>query len=182
MARREPHAFARNEIDKLVAWRGRGFAHRSHHALEFLRTCNRRHVREGVADCLGLGPHAAGDDHFAVLAHRLADRGERFRFRAVEKAAGVDDHRIRAGMAARELVALGAQPGQNPLAVDKRLRAAERNEGNAWRGAALGVGDVGHRRRLPRRRSEGKANLSFPADGRSHWESSRKRRLRGRRE
>ena len=104
----------------------------------------------------GVGPHAAGDDHPAVLVHRLADRGERFRFRAVEKAAGVDDDRVRAGVAARKLVALGAQPRENALAVDERLRAAERDEGNARRGAVLGLGDVGHARQLPRARRGGK--------------------------
>ena len=47
---------------------------------------------------------------------------------AVEEAAGVDDHRVGAGVAAGKLVALGAEPGQDPLAVDQRLRAAEADE------------------------------------------------------
>ena len=38
------------------------------------------------------------------------------------------------GVVARKLVAFGAQAGQNALAVDERLRAAKRNEGNARRG------------------------------------------------
>ena len=56
-------------------------------------------------------------------------------FGAVEKAAGVDDDRVRPGVAARKLVAFGAQAGEDAFAVDERLRAAERNEGNARRGA-----------------------------------------------
>ena len=98
-----------------------------------------RDVRECVADRLGLRAHAAGDDDAAVLVHRRADRGERFGLGAVEEAAGVDDDGVGAGVAARELVALGAELGQDPLAVDQRLRAAERNEGNARRGRALRV-------------------------------------------
>ena len=41
---------------------------------------------------------------------------------------------------ARELVALRAQPRDDPLGIDQRLRAAERNEGNARRGARLATG------------------------------------------
>ena len=165
VARREPHAFAGNEIDERIARRGRRGAHRLHHAFERLRAGDRRDVRESVADRVRLGPHAAGHDHFAVLVHRLADRGERFRFRAVEKAAGVDDDRVRAGMAARKLVALGAQPREDALAVDERLRAAERNEGNARRGALFSVGDVGHARQLPWRRGKGNPSLTLRERG-----------------
>ena len=139
MARREPHAFARNEVDELVARRGRGFAYRRHHAFERLRSGDRRDIGEGFADRLGLRPHAAGHDHAAVLVHRLPDRGEQLGLGAVEKAAGVDDHRVRAGVTARELVAFGAQAGENPLAVDERLRAAERDERDARRGAGSGL-------------------------------------------
>ena len=74
---------------------------------------------------------------FSFIAWPIA--AERFLLGAVEKAAGVDDHRVGAGVAARELVALGAQPGENPLAVDERLRAAERDEGDARRGARFGI-------------------------------------------
>ena len=140
MARREPHAFAGDEIDERIVRRRRGRAHRLHHALEGLRAGDRRDVRERVTDRVGLGAHAAGDDDAAVLVHRLADRGERFLFCAVEKAAGVDDDRVGAGVAARKLIALGAQPRKDALAVDERLRAAERDEGDARRGAALGLG------------------------------------------
>ena len=38
-------------------------------------------------------------------------------------------------MLARELVALRAQPRDDALAVDQRLRAAERDEADLWRGA-----------------------------------------------
>src|SRR4051794_27713864 len=86
------------------------------------------------ADRIGLGTHAAGDDHLAVFIQRGADRLEGLGFGAVEETAGIHDDRIGAGMRARELVALGAQPRQDALAVDERLRAAETDERNPGRG------------------------------------------------
>ena len=68
--------------------------HRLEHALVLLRAGDREHVREALGDLLGLGAHAAGDDHLAVLGERVADRVERFRLRAVEEAAGVDDDEV----------------------------------------------------------------------------------------
>ena len=143
MARRQLDALLGDEVDERVVRRRRGVVHRRHHALEGLRAGDRRDIGKGVADRVGLGAHAAGDDHLAVLVHRRADRGERFRLGAVEKAAGVDDDGVGAGVAARELVAFGAQLREDPLAVDERLRAAERNEGNARRAARLGGSGVG---------------------------------------
>ena len=159
VARREPDAFARDEIDERIARRGRRGAHRLHHAFERLRAGDRGDVRESVADRVGLGAHAAGHDHLAVLVHRLAYRRERFCFRAVEKAAGVDDDRIGAGVAARELVAFRPQAGEDPLAVDERLRAAERDERDTRRGALLRLDDVGHAPQLPRAEGRGKGVL-----------------------
>ena len=87
----------------------------------------------------------------AVLRERAADRVERFRLRAVEEAAGVDDDEVGALVLARELVALGAQPRDDALAVDQRLGAAERDEADpggrggglsGWHGAGA-TGDPG---------------------------------------
>ena len=99
MARRQLDALLGDQIDERIMRRGRGRVHRRHHALIGLRAGDRGDVREGVADLLGLGAHAAGDDDLAVLRHRRADRLERFLLGAVEKAAGVDDHRVGAGVA-----------------------------------------------------------------------------------
>ena len=54
-----------------------------------------------VGDLLRLRAHAAGDDDLAVLGQRLADGVERFRLRAVEEAAGVDDDEVGALVLAR---------------------------------------------------------------------------------
>ena len=94
---------------------------------------------------LRLGPHAAGDDDLAVFGHGGADSGERFRLRAVEEAAGIDDGEVGAGMVARQLVAFRAQPRDDALGIDQRFRAAERNEGNAG-GAVHGCGFIAWRR------------------------------------
>ena len=75
--------------------RRRGAMHGLDHALVLLRAGDGEHAGIALGDLLGLGAHAAGDDDLAVLGQRLADRRERFRLRAVEKAAGVDDRRDR---------------------------------------------------------------------------------------
>ena len=67
-------------------------------------------------------------------ASAVADGVERFRLRAVEKAAGVDDDEVGAVVLARELIALRAQPRDDALGIDQRLRAAERDEAHLGRG------------------------------------------------
>ena len=113
--------------------------HGVEHRLVLLRPGDGQHLRKPCEDFLGLRAHAAGDDHLAVLGHRFADRGERLRLRAVEEAAGVDEHEVGALMIARKLVALGAQPRDDALGIDQRLRAAEGDKGN------LRGGSVAHR-------------------------------------
>ena len=48
-------------------------------------------------------------------------------------AAGVDDARIRPVMALGKLITLRPQPREDAFRIHQRLRAAERNEGNARR-------------------------------------------------
>ena len=91
-----------------------------------------------------LGAEAAGDDHLAVLGERFADRVERLGDRGVDEAAGVDDDEVGAVVGRRDVVALGAQLGEDLLGVDERLRAAERNEADARR--RLLAGDRGRAR------------------------------------
>ena len=151
VARRELDALLGDQVEERVVRRGRRVVHRSHHALVGLRAGDGGDVGVDVADRVRLGPHAAGDDDAAVLGHRRADRRQRFRFGAVEEAAGVDDDGVGAGVGFRQFVAFGAQAREDALAVDERLGAAERDEGDARRGARGGVG-VGHARPLATRR------------------------------
>src|SRR4029077_10372189 len=113
--------------------------HRVEAPLVLLRPGDREHAGMYGRDLLRLGAHAAGDDDLAVLGHGGADGGERFRLRAVEKAAGIDDDEIGAGMVARQLITLRPQPGDDALGIDQCLRAAERNEGNAGGGGGGGA-------------------------------------------
>ena len=80
---------------------------------------------------------------------RLADRLEALGLGAVEEAAGVDDHRVGAGVVGRDGVALGAQAGQDALAVDQGLGAAEADH------ADPGLARAGERLE-PRRRARGR--------------------------
>jgi hypothetical protein len=50
----------------------------------------------------------------------------------VDEAAGVDDDEVGALVGRRDLVALGAQLGEDALGVDQRLRAAEADEADTW--------------------------------------------------
>ncbi len=83
---------------------------------------------------LFLDAHATRDDDAAVLGQGLADGVEALLLGAVEEAAGVDDHDVGAGVVGGDLVALGAELGDDALAVDQRLRAAERDEADLRRG------------------------------------------------
>ena len=133
MPRRELDALRRHQVGERIVLRRRGTMHRLQHAFVLLRAGDGEHARMHGGDFFRFRAHAAGDDDLAVLGHGLADGGERFRLRAVEKAAGIDDGEVGAGMVARKLIALGAQPRDDALGIDQRLRAAERDEGNAGR-------------------------------------------------
>ena len=148
---RELDALRRHEVEERVVRRRRRRVHGRDDALVGLRPGDREHVGEALADLVGLGPHAAGDDDLAVLGHRLADGAERFRLGAVEEAAGVDDDEIGAGMRLGQLVALGAELRDDALGIDERLRAAERHEGD------LGSGRVHAKKGFPRRAAGGRS-------------------------
>ena len=88
-------------------------------------------------DPLLLDAEAARDDHAAVFRHGFADGVEAFLLGRVEEAAGIDHHDVGAGIVARQLIALGAQLGDDAFAIDQRLGAAERHKPHARRSALL---------------------------------------------
>ena len=133
MPRGELDAFRRHQIEKRIVLRRRHLVHRFDHALVLLRPGDGEHVGIARRDLLGLGPHAAGDDHLAVLGERRPDGGERFRLRAVEKPAGVHDREVGAGMLPGELIAFGPQPRDDALGIDQRFGAAEGDEAHPRR-------------------------------------------------
>ena len=134
VARRQLDALRRQQVEIGIMRRRRRLVHRRHDALIGLRSGDGEHVRVLVADHVRLGAEAAGDDDAAVLGQRVADRLQRLVAGRIEEAAGVDDDQVGAVMLARDLVALGAQPRDDALGIDERLRAAEADETDAWGG------------------------------------------------
>ena len=137
--RRQLDALRRHQIEMRIVHRRQRAMHRVQHALILLRPRDRQHAGIGRLDLLGLGAHAAGDDHLAVLGHGLADGAERFLLGAVEKAAGVDDDDIGAVMLARQFIAFRAQPGDDALGIHQRLGASQGNKADFGRGGLVHV-------------------------------------------
>src|SRR5689334_4878060 len=115
MARRELDALRRQKIEKWIMRPGYCLMHLRYHSLVLLRASDGEHVGIAGADSVRFDAEAAGDDHAAVLAERLADGLEGFLLGGVEKAARVDHHRVGALVARRELIALGAELGDDAL-------------------------------------------------------------------
>ena len=113
--------------------RRRRFMDRPHDGAKILRAGDPTKVRKFFQNRCGLRAHAAGDDDLAVFRCRRADRGKQFGLGAVEKTAGIDDDRRRAPMRLGEFVTFRAELPDDPLAIDKGLGAAKRDEGNFWR-------------------------------------------------
>ncbi len=134
VARRQLDALRRHEVHARVVRRRQRLVNGRDDALVLLRPGHGQHLRKAFADQLRLGPHAAGDDDLAVRLERLADGRERFGLGRIEEAAGVDDDRVSARVVLAQDVALGAQLRDDSLRIDERLRAAERDEGDAGRG------------------------------------------------
>src|SRR6185503_5387925 len=106
---RELDTLRRDQVEERIVLRRGRAVHGGEHALVLLWTGDGEHVREAFGNFLGLRTHAAGDDDLAVLGERGADGIERFRLRAFEEAAGIDDGEVGALVLARQLVALRAQ-------------------------------------------------------------------------
>ena len=86
--------------------------------LILMRSGDGQYARMRAGDIFRIGPQTAGDDHLAVLMQSLTNRLKTFGLRAVKKAAGVDNHRLCAGVIGADGIALRAQAGQNALAVN----------------------------------------------------------------
>src|SRR5690606_18619277 len=130
VARRELDALRRHQVDirVVVRLRRRGLVHRAYHFFILLRAGHRQHAGMDLADDRFLDAHAAGDDHLAVLGDGFADGLQRFGLGAVDEAAGVDHHHVGVIVFGRDLVALGAQLGQDAFGIDQGFRAAQADE------------------------------------------------------
>jgi hypothetical protein len=130
----------RDQIDEgALAWRGMG-VDRGDHLLILVRAGDREHLRMRGADRLGVLAHASRHDHPAVLGNRLADCGQAFLLGRIEKAAGVDQHHVGAGIVLGEGIAVGAQAGEDPLGINQRLGAAEADHADLLLGGQDGGG------------------------------------------
>jgi hypothetical protein len=95
----------------------------AHHFISSMRPGHGEHRRMRLYNNVALGAEAAGDNNLAVFVERFADGVERFLHCRINKAAGIDDDQIGIFVARRNLVAFGAQLGQNALGVRRSLRA-----------------------------------------------------------
>ncbi|EPX87276.1 hypothetical protein ruthe_00674 [Rubellimicrobium thermophilum DSM 16684] len=98
MARGQPHGLGRQQVDEGVGTRRHGRMNGVQHLFVLMGPRHGQNPGMRSGDVVRLGPEAAGDDHPAVALKRLADGLETLGLGTVEKAAGVDDHRIGAGI------------------------------------------------------------------------------------
>ena len=125
VARREANALRRHQVQKRVVRRGQVLVHRIHHLVEGVGAGNLQHLRVALQNLLRAGAQAAGHHHLAILAQRLANGIEALVDGIVDEAAGVHYHQVGLVVGAHHLIALGAQPGEDLLAVAGGLGAAE---------------------------------------------------------
>ena len=128
---RKLYALRRNQVEVRLVLRWRRPMNSGQYAFVLLRPRHRQHLRMRGRNLFRLRAHAAGHDDFAVFLKRRPDCGERFRLRAIEEAAGINDRQVGIGVIAGQFVTFRAQPRDNALGIDQRLRAAERYERDA---------------------------------------------------
>ena len=127
-----------SKIEEGIVRARHGLVHLLDHRLILMRAGDGEHAGMRGADAVSLDAEAAGDDDLAVLGQRFADRRKRLFLGAVEKAASVDHHGVGALVARRQLVAFGAELGDDALGIDQRLGAAQADKANSWRGIVSG--------------------------------------------
>ena len=133
-----------DQVDvRALGWR-RGLVDCLDHVFVLVGAGHRQDGGVRSADCLGILAHAAGHDHAAVLGDGFADCGQAFFLRTVEEAAGIDQDDIGAGVVRAHRIAVGAQAGEDALAVDERLGTAEADHPDLLLIGDRGRGSGGH--------------------------------------
>ena len=134
VTRGELDALRRHQAgERIVGWLRYIAVHMLQHLLIGVRAADLQHLGVNGADLIFLGTQTTGDDHLAVLFQRFADCFQRLLHRAVDKAAGVDDHQLGVVVAVDHLVAFSAQLGQDAFGIDEILRATQRNKTDTGR-------------------------------------------------
>ena len=148
VARRQADGLRGQQIDKRIGRGRHGPMHRVQHLFILVRAGDGQNTRVMFADIIRLGPQTAGHDHLAIFVQRLANRVKAFGLGGIKEPAGVHNHRIRPGVVRRHAVAFGAQPRQNPFAVDQRLGAAQRYHADGRLAGAGRIADLGLWRKI----------------------------------
>ncbi len=130
VARGQGHAAGGQQVNERIGRGRHGGVHGIEHLFVLVRAGHGEDLRVVFADVIRLGAQTAGDDDLAVFLQRLADGIKAFRLGAVQKAAGVDDHRLGARVIGAHRIAIGAQAGQDAFAIDQRLGTARPE--HAW--------------------------------------------------
>ena len=125
MAWRQRNCTCREQINIRVGLGWHGRMHRVQHLFILMWPRNRQHLGMRAGDIIGVGAKTARDQHFAILAKRLANRFKAFGLGTVKKPTGIDDNRIRAGIIRRDAITLGPQSRQNAFAVHQRFGTAK---------------------------------------------------------
>ena len=84
------------------------FVHGIEHVFVGVRSRDLEYLGMSLEDALRIGTQAAGDDHFAVVFERFADRIQRLVDGRIDEAAGVDHHKIGRVVVGRDGVAFCA--------------------------------------------------------------------------
>ena len=141
MARRQFEAAFRDQVDKGVGnWR-RCVMHRVDDLLILMRAGDGQYLRKTSTDHLRFVAHTSRHDDPTVFRDRLANGFQRFLLGRIEKAAGVDQHDVGAGIVGGHLIAVRAQFREDAFAIDQRLGTAERNHADFRRVRKFGCHD-----------------------------------------
>ena len=145
MPRGERDTGGRQQVNERIGRRRHGEVDRVQNLLVLVRTGDGEDAGVMLADVIRLGAQTARHDHAAILGQRLADGVQTLGLGAVQKAAGVHNHRIRAGIIRRDRIAFGAQAREDPLRVHQCLGATEADHANGGLTGAFRLGEGGAR-------------------------------------
>ncbi len=123
-----------DQVQKGIGGNGGCLMHRADDFLILMRARDGEDIGEFGADDVGFLAHAPRHDDAAIFGQRLANRLQRFFLGRIEEPAGVDQHHIGARIVRRQGIAIAAQLGEDPLAVDQVLGTAKRYHADLRRG------------------------------------------------
>ena len=103
-----------------------------------MRASDGQNLGMRAGDILRIGSQTAGDNHLAILMQRFTNSLKTFRLGAVKKAAGIYNHGLGTRIIRADRIALGAQAGQNALAIDQSFWASQRDHADGWLSRARG--------------------------------------------